>query len=464
MNAPALQSRTWSPRCLNTSGSPTRLLLLDPAVDAYPTRCSAGHHPHPERPHCHRDVKSRNYAELQRAHARADADPRSAHDRLWADRPRERRARHAYDDVPYQAEIEEGLGAAVAILIDTSGSMREPSAWRWRPKHLVARDALETMLAPTDAFVARRPDFPIKIGLYSFSSEVRRLRRVQPYERAAIGAGPGALPRPGGGTAIGEALAGRVEISIARACSGNIFWSLTDGENTSGRRPDEMAPRDLEQEPRRRADLLRGLRYQPGEFGFLKEAGGDVFGAGTGGELLAALDGIYQGRILAEAPDAVEPNRSGSKLVVPFQRRLRDFSQVLGRVRRAINKVANLFWEADPIAQMRYEYDQAVEQLKEGRNGLEQYRGLVERVTRQAAAKRARQEARSPDQGLPEGRRSRDRREVRARAAEGEKELAANEEQLEMHETAYGNSLKKIQHANEKLIELREKITNTTPN
>ena len=27
-----------------------------------------------------------------------------------------------------------------------------------------------------------------------------------------------------------------------------------------------------------------------------------------------------------------------------------------------------------------------------------------------------------------------------------------------MHETAYGNSLKKIQHANEKLIELRERI------
>ncbi len=54
-----------------------------------------------------------------------------------------------------------------------------------------------------------------------------------------------------------------------------------------------------------------------------------------------------------------------------------------------INKVANLFWEADPIAQMRYEYDQAVAQLKEGRGGLEQYRGLVERVTRQVSANRA---------------------------------------------------------------------------
>ena len=37
-------------------------------------------------------------------------------------------------------------------------------------------------------------------------------------------------------------------------------------------------------------------------------------------------------------------------------------------------------------------------------------------------------------------------------------ELAANEQQLQLHETAYGNNLKKIQHANEKLIELREKI------
>ena len=60
-----------------------------------------------------------------------------------------------------------------------------------------------------------------------------------------------------------------------------------------------------------------------------------------------------------------------------------------------INKVANMFWEADPVAQMRYEYDRAVEQLKEGRPGLEQYRGLVERVTRQVVGQQvARAEAR----------------------------------------------------------------------
>src|SRR3954464_14194023 len=54
-----------------------------------------------------------------------------------------------------------------------------------------------------------------------------------------------------------------------------------------------------------------------------------------------------------------------------------------GAIKAQLNKLANFFWEADPIAQMQYEYDTAVEQLKEGRLGLEQYRGLVERVTRQ---------------------------------------------------------------------------------
>ena len=124
-----------------------------------------------------------------------------------------------------------------------------------------------------------------------------------------------------------------------------------------------------------------------------------------------------------------------------------------------LNKIANVFWEADPIAQMRYEYDQAVQQLKEGRTGLEQYRGLVERVTRQVSANRShvqRLEAETKAY-LKAG----DRTTAAKFALElqkGKSELAANEQQLDMHETAYGNSLKKIQHANSKLIEVQQKI------
>ena len=124
-----------------------------------------------------------------------------------------------------------------------------------------------------------------------------------------------------------------------------------------------------------------------------------------------------------------------------------------------LNKVANVFWEADPVAQMRYEYDRAVEQLKEGRTGLEQYRGLVERVTRQVAANKSHVQKLEAETKayLKAG----DRTTAAKFALELQKakeELATNESQLQMHETAYGNNLKKIQHANEKLIELREKI------
>ena len=125
-----------------------------------------------------------------------------------------------------------------------------------------------------------------------------------------------------------------------------------------------------------------------------------------------------------------------------------------------INKVANMFWEADPVAQMRYEYDRAVEQLKEGRGGLEQYRGLVERVTRQVQANRShvqKLEAETKAYLKAGDRTTAAKFALELQKAKGE--LATNEGQVAQHETAYGNSLKKIQHANEKLIELREKIT-----
>jgi phage shock protein A len=136
---------------------------------------------------------------------------------------------------------------------------------------------------------------------------------------------------------------------------------------------------------------------------------------------------------------------------------------ILGKLwsafRAQLNKIANIFWEADPIAQMQYEYDRAVEQLKEGRKGLEMYRGLVERVARQVAANQS--HAQKLEAEVKAYLKAGDRDTAAKFALElqkARKELAANEEQLQMHETAYDNNLKKIQHANRKLVEVREKI------
>lgn len=136
---------------------------------------------------------------------------------------------------------------------------------------------------------------------------------------------------------------------------------------------------------------------------------------------------------------------------------------ILGKLWKAmraqLNKIANIFWQADPIAQMQYEYDLAVEQLKEGRQGLEMYRGLVERVARQAAAGRShvkKLETETKAYLKAGNRETASKFALELQKAKGE--LAANEDQLKMHERAYENNLLKIKHANGKLAEVREKI------
>jgi phage shock protein A len=135
------------------------------------------------------------------------------------------------------------------------------------------------------------------------------------------------------------------------------------------------------------------------------------------------------------------------------------FAKFFGAIRAQLNKLANVFWEADPIAQMQYEYDSAVEQLKEGRQGLEQYRGLVERLTRQVKDGEAHitKLTAQAKAYLKAG----DRETASKFALEIQKAktgLEQNQANLAQHETAYQNNLKKIQHANKKLVEVREKI------
>ncbi|HVR75665.1 MAG TPA: PspA/IM30 family protein [Planctomycetota bacterium] len=135
------------------------------------------------------------------------------------------------------------------------------------------------------------------------------------------------------------------------------------------------------------------------------------------------------------------------------------FGKLWRALRAQINKLANLFWTADPIAQMQYEYDSAVEQLKGGREGLEQYRALVERVSRQVANDKAHVINLES--------------KVKAYLTTGDRETAAkfafelgkakaqlldNEGQLKMHEEAYGNNLDKIKHASSKLASIKQKI------
>ncbi len=135
------------------------------------------------------------------------------------------------------------------------------------------------------------------------------------------------------------------------------------------------------------------------------------------------------------------------------------FGKFFQALRAQLNKIANVFFESDPIAVMQLEVDQATERLKEGRKGLEMYRGLVETVARQVTHGRsnATQLESQIKAHLKAG-----NRDMAAQLAlqlqKTQTELGANERQLEMHETAYQNNLLKIQKANKDIVKVREKI------
>lgn len=124
-----------------------------------------------------------------------------------------------------------------------------------------------------------------------------------------------------------------------------------------------------------------------------------------------------------------------------------------------LNKMVNWFWEKDPVAQMQLEYDRAVVQLKDGREGLEQYRSLVERVSRQV--KNGEQRKQEISAKIKACLKTGDREsagQLAIRLAETDKELAENQEQLELHEKSYQNNLEKIKYATKNLSRVREKI------
>ncbi|MGE0821347.1 MAG: PspA/IM30 family protein [Candidatus Binatia bacterium] len=125
-----------------------------------------------------------------------------------------------------------------------------------------------------------------------------------------------------------------------------------------------------------------------------------------------------------------------------------------------LNKLANFFWTADPIAQMQYEYDLAVEELKGGREGLAQYRALVEQVSRRVANDRA--QISSLEARIKAYLQAGERETAAKFALELQKaktRLVENENNLKMHEEAYENNLTKIRHAGKKLADIRDKIT-----
>jgi len=207
----------------------------------------------------------------------------------------------------YQSSVDEGLGVAVAIVLDNSGSMDDSAPGDSRTKADVAKAAIERTLDATEAALVKRPDYPVKVGLILFSSTARTVLAMQTYNRDSVHAALARLPAPAGGTAIGDAMQVAQRALYRAGTFRKVMLVVTDGENNAGARPFDVA-----HEIHARSDGGVGMYFvafdtDPAKFGFLRDVKGDVIAAQNGDALQTSLAELYEARVLAESPTEPGP-------------------------------------------------------------------------------------------------------------------------------------------------------------
>ncbi len=214
------------------------------------------------------------------------------------------------------AGIERREGTAVAVLVDTSGSMSEAVADGpgKAPKIDIAKRCLRSLIDQCVAFAGQHPDKPLLVGAYEFSA-----RKGEPAVRLVIPIGPASVletqaldrMRPSGNTPIGDAMVAAKKDLDKTGLFRTHILVLTDGENNRGIAPSVVAQAiaGLPEESRS-AIYFVAFDVAASRFNAVRDAGGLVLPASSGTELAQALDYILTGRILAEQP---EPPRPGDR-------------------------------------------------------------------------------------------------------------------------------------------------------
>jgi hypothetical protein len=216
------------------------------------------------------------------------------------------------------ATISQPDGIAVAVLIDTSGSMKEKvrdADGSKRRKLDIAERSVAQLVERAERASRERPEVPLVVGVYEFSvrSDSQRCRVVVPFGHPDRGEVERALAslRPEGDTPIGDALISARRDLAATGFAHQHVLVVTDGENTKGYAPaDVVGALSRLPDDRRVSTYLVAFDVDAKVFDAVEEAGALVLPAAGGSELEQSLDYVLTGKILAEQPLAPS-ERSG---------------------------------------------------------------------------------------------------------------------------------------------------------
>lgn len=201
-------------------------------------------------------------------------------------------------------------GVALAIIYDTSGSMKEPVKdlkGNFSPKYVIANRALIAVANQIQAFTtntATGNPRDVQTALFIFGNDgAKEAIKFGPFDAAALRSWAGGFSTPSGNTPLGNALRTASETVLNSPLPRKHVLIITDGKNTAGPEPAAVMPGLKHRAQSKQTSLSThfvAFDVAAKEFDSVKKLGATVVGAGDEKQLNSQLEFILQKKILLE--------------------------------------------------------------------------------------------------------------------------------------------------------------------
>ncbi len=209
---------------------------------------------------------------------------------------------------PSRAADEDGV--ALAIIYDTSGSMKDPvpdKSGRSAPKYVIANRALTAVARRIQVFTTNSVSGPprkVQAALFVFQGEHgREAIKMAPFDASALESFAQHFSSPNGNTPLGNTLTAAVRAVLSSPLSHKHVLVITDGINTAGPSPAEVLPK-LKKLATEKGTTLAvhfvAFDVEAKVFDSVKKQGATVVGAADETQLNSQLQYILQRKILLE--------------------------------------------------------------------------------------------------------------------------------------------------------------------
>jgi hypothetical protein len=205
-------------------------------------------------------------------------------------------------------------GVAVAIIYDTSGSMKDPvadAAGGTAPKYVIANRALLAVTQQLQAFTTNTvTPRRLSAGLFIFhGDQAREVVKMGPLDAAAFERWASRFANPHGNTPLGNALTTATRAVLNSPLSRKHVLVITDGLNTIGPAPNAVLPRLKQQAAQQNATFsvhFVAFDVDARQFAPLKQLGATVVGAADEKQLNSQLQFILQQKILLKDEETIK--------------------------------------------------------------------------------------------------------------------------------------------------------------